>query len=208
MIFVFSYDRQEMLSEVVKSISGEHFLILDDGSPFEMDNMVKFPHEGKAGFWKRWAFAFDWARKWDDDLFIFMPDDFLNLDLNRIKELHDLHKHEAYAYNLINDGRFSCWFPFKPVHINEDTIQVGFVDCGFFCNREALERLEFRIDPIDPKRFQLKKNISSGVGQQLTNRFNRHGVKMHLPVKSLAYHGDHESKMHPEERNINPLISK
>jgi hypothetical protein len=57
MIFVFSYDREKMLSEVVKPL-GRHFLVLDDGSSFKFDNMVKFPHEGKAGFWKRWAFAF------------------------------------------------------------------------------------------------------------------------------------------------------
>ena len=207
MIFVFSYDREEMLSEVVKPL-GRHFLILDDGSSFEFENMVKFPHEGKAGFWKRWAFAFKTAEATNDDLFIFMPDDFQHLQVDKIKQLHELHKHEPYAYNIINDGRLSCWFPFTPKKYNEDTIQVGFVDCGFFCNRESLEKLEFRIDPIDPKRFKTRKNISSGVGQQLTNRFNRHGVKMHLPVKSLAYHGDHDSKMHYEFRKNNPLISK
>ena len=208
MIFVFSYDRKEMLSKVVESIKGEHFLILDDGSDFEMDNMVKFPHEGKVGFWKRWAFAFKAASASIDDLFIFIPDDFEHLQVDKIKRLHKRHKHEPYAYNIINDGRLSNWFPFEPKQLNDDTIQVGFVDCGFFCNRGALGLLEFRVDPIDPKRFQLKKNISSGVGQQLTNRFNRHGVSMFIPVKSLAYHGDHESKMHPEERSINPLISK
>jgi hypothetical protein len=31
---------------------------------------------------------------------------------------------------------------------------------------------------------------------------------MYTPKKSLAFHGDHESKMHPEERKKNPLISK
>ena len=30
---------------------------------------------------------------------------------------------------------------------------------------------------------------------------------MYKPVKSLTYHGDHESKMHPEERKQNPLKS-
>jgi hypothetical protein len=207
MIFVFSYDREEMLSEVVKPL-GRHFLVLDDGSSFEFDNMVKFPHEGKAGFWKRWAFAFKTAEATNDDLFIFMPDDFQHLQVDKIKQLHDLHKHEPYAYNIINDGRLSCWFPFTPKKLNDNTIQVGFVDCGFFCNRAALQKLEFRINAIDPKRFKTRKNISSGVGQQLTNRFNRHGVKMFIPVKSLAYHGDHESKMHGEERKKTPLISK
>jgi len=197
-----------MLRQVLTDINGEAFLVLDDGSDFECENMVMFPHEGKAGFWKKWKYAFDLAQTLDDELFIFIPDDFTGLQLGDILMLHEQHKHEPYAYNIINDGRDSCWMPFKAVQTNEHTIQVGFVDCGFFCNREALKALEFRIDPIDANRFKLKKNISSGVGQQLTNRFTRRGVKMFKPVKSLAYHGDHESLMHPEERKLNPLISK
>ena len=207
MIFVFSYDREEMLSKVVKPL-GRHFLVLDDGSSFEFENMVKFPHEGKVGFWKKWSFAFKTAEATNDELFIFMPDDFEHLQVDKIKQLHEQHKHEPYVYNIINDGRDSCWMPFKAIQTNDNTIQVGFTDCGFFCNREALKKLEFRIDPIDPKRFTLKKNISSGVGQQLTNRFTRHKVKMFKPVRSLAFHGDHESKMHEEERKLNPLISR
>ena len=32
--------------------------------------------------------------------------------------------------------------------------------------------------------------------------------EMMKPKKSMAFHGDHESVMHPEERKKNPLISK
>ena len=208
MIFIFSYNREQMLRQMLTDIKGEAFVVLDDGSDFDTENMVKFPHEGKAGFWKKWKHAFEMAEKSDDEIFIFMPDDFERLQMGDILMLHEQHKHEPYVYNIINDGRDSSWMPFTAVQTNEHTIQVGFTDCGFFCNREALKRLEFRIDPISPQRFKQKKNISSGVGQQLTNRFTRHGVKMFKPVRSLAYHGDHESMMHPEERKLNPLISK
>jgi hypothetical protein len=208
MIFVFSYNREQMLRQMLTDIKGEAFVVLDDGSDFETENMVKFPHEGKVGFWKKWKYAFEMAEKSDDELFIFIGDDFQNVQLGDILMLHEQHKHEPYVYNIINDGRDSSWMPFTAVQTNEHTIQVGFTDCGFFCNREALKRLEFRIDPISPQRFKQKKNISSGVGQQLTNRFTRHEVKMFKPVRSLAFHGDHESKMHPEERKLNPLISK
>jgi hypothetical protein len=208
MIFIFSYNREQMLRQVLTDIQGEAFFVLDDGSDFETESMVKFPHEGKAGFWKKWKYAFEMAEKSDDELFIFMPDDFERLQMGDILMLHEQHKHESYVYNIINDGRDSSWMPFTAVQTNDNTIQVGFTDCGFFCNREALKSLEFRIDPISPQRFKQKKNISSGVGQQLTNRFTRHGVKMFKPVRSLAYHGDHESMMHPEERKLNPLISK
>ena len=60
---------------------------------------------------------------------------------------------------------------------------------------------------IPKSRFNIK-DISSGVGQYLTFAFNKAKVKMFTPIKSLAYHGDHESLMHKEERIKKPLISK
>jgi hypothetical protein len=84
---------------------------------------------------------FKTAEATNDDLFIFMPDDFEYLQVDKIKQLHELHKHEPYAYNIINDGRLSCWFSFTPKKLNDNTTQVGFVDCGFFCNRAALRKV-------------------------------------------------------------------
>jgi hypothetical protein len=209
MIFVFSYEREQMLKDLTAELKGENFLILDDGSSFHItEDMVRFPHEGKAGFYKKWQFAFKTAEATKDDFFLFIPSDFQNVQLDEIKRIHEGMKHQAYVYNVINDGREWCWIQKDPEPYNENTDKIYFTDCGFFCNRKALESINFKIRTVDPKRFKLSKDISSGVGQNLTMQFHTARVPIYMPKKSLAYHGDHQSVMHPEHRKKNPLISK
>lgn len=207
MIFVFSYEREQMLRDLVSTIS-EPYLILDDGSEFTLDHMAKFPHEGKEGFWKKWQYAFSVAKESKDDLFIFLPSDFQNVQWNEIKRLHEKYKDVAYLYNIIDDGRKWCWIEKHEHDHDEDSLRVYFTDCGFFCNRRALKAIDWRVRRVDPKRFEGRPNISSGVGQNFTFQFYRAGVLMLKPRKSLAYHGDHPSTMHPEHRAKTPLISR
>jgi len=211
MIIVFSYNRLEMLKQVVKELEGENLVVLDDGSSFDLDSLdcsfVQFEHMGKAGFWRSWNYALELCKESDDDFFLFMPDDHLQLELKRIKKLHNQFKSKPYIYNTVNDGRENCFIINETIQIDSDTINVGFTDCGFFCNRSALEALNFELYSIPLYRFRTP-GISSGVGQQLTKRFDALRIPMYKPVKSLAFHGEHESVMHKEERIKNPLISK
>lgn len=197
----------------------EEMLVMDDYSDSLNDWMVlnfaslcrSDKRLGKEGYWQQWKIAFAEADRVDDDLFIFMPDDFMQLDYEKILELHDTLKVRPYSFNLINDGRDQSFRHFtpKPVTINDtECMNVGFNDCGFFCNRATLEKLNFRIDPVSPSRFHADPLRSSGVGEQLTLRMRNAGIYMLMPVKSLAVHGDHESIMHKTERKRNPLISK
>jgi len=211
MIIVFSYNRLEMLKQVVKELAGENFVVLDDGSSFDLDpldcSFVQFEHMGKAGFWRSWNYALELCKESDDDFFLFLQDDLTNIELKRIKKLHDKFKGSPYVYSLINDGRENCFIINETIQIDSETINVGFVDCIFFCNRSALEALNFELYSIPLYRFRTP-GISSGVGQQLTKRFDALRIPMYKPIKSLAFHGDHDSVMHKEERIKNPLISK
>ena len=76
-----------------------------------------------------------------------------------------------------------------------DKYSIGFVDCGFFCNRETLEKIGFFMKQPPRDWFNRGENISSGVGMMLSKRMHTAGVKIYKPKKSLAYHGNHESKM-------------
>lgn len=140
------------------------------------------------------------------DLFIFTADDLLDVDVKRILTLHKKHKTRPYAYNLQFDGRTKNWTNMNPIEAERHVLEVGFVDCLFFCNRAALDRIGWFMEPVPPSWF--KQRSSSGVGRQLSMRFLNEGVTMYLPLKSIGYHGNHESMMHPEERKKNPLISK
>lgn len=209
MFVVFSYNREAMLSDVLETLKDEHVVIIDDGSPFEIDheNFIKFPHGGKPEFWRRWEFALSVCKKSKFNRFVFMPDDFLEIDVTRIKKLFEEFERRPFVYNIINDNRPTCWNNIKPKPFNSDTLRVGFTDCGFFCNRKALSSIGFNIQPIPLSRFKTK-GVSSGVGFQLTKRFLKASVPIYKPVKSLAFHGEHVSQMHKSERLKNPIVSK
>ena len=212
--FITTYDRKQMLEQVVTHLNSKGIIptIKDDGSDYTHDfpQYFRHKHRGKKKYWITWHEMFKDCQKSNAELYLFMPDDFQNLDVERMIALHyEYDKRGSYVYNIINDGRSKEWTGVEPLQVTEDTIRVGFTDCGFFCNRQALERLNFFIKPIlDTRWLRYGENCSSGVGHQLSARFFKEGVTMYKPVKSLAEHGTHESKMHKEEREKNPLISK
>ncbi|NIU00772.1 MAG: hypothetical protein GWN01_07535, partial [Nitrosopumilaceae archaeon] len=61
----------------------------------------------------------------------------------------------------------------------------GFVDCGFVCNREALEKIDFKLNAIPKERFE-DPHKSSGVGKQMSFKFLNKGVMMFKPIHSLC----------------------
>lgn len=211
-VYITTYNRPEMLDRVVSHLDkfGVNVTIFDDGSDFprEDERVIRLPRQGKRNYWKIWNKMLHHAEDNLADLYIFMPDDFQDLDIERIKELHGKFKHEGYVHNIINDGRTKQWIGQEPIKIDEETTRVGFTDCGFFCNRPALHKLGFYMDAPMEKWWSKGENISSGVGMMLTRRLHFARVPIYIPNKSLAYHGDHESMMHPEERKNNPLKSK
>jgi hypothetical protein len=213
-IIIFSYERKQMLLNLMDEIEAatDHdisYTIIDDGSSFVLDkNFHQFNHGGKQKFWRMWDYALRMLKNDKSDIFLFMPSDVSKVNFNRIKQAHLQHGNHAYAYNLINDGRTNCWNMIQPVQVDEHTMKVGFTDCGFFCNKQLLNRIGYYVNEINQRRFEHNEAISSGVGQNLTFRMLRTNCNMFTPTKSLVHHGDHESLMHPEHRKKIPLISK
>ena len=78
MIIVFSYNRFEMLKQVVKELEGENFIVLDDESSFDIDSLdcsfIQFEHVGKEGFWRSWNYALKLCKESDDNFFLFLQD--------------------------------------------------------------------------------------------------------------------------------------
>ena len=204
-----TYDREHDLKRVVSHMNknGLDPIIYDDGSTYKtkLPNYHRHEHRGKKGFIHTWEDMLKVCRNNNADLYIFMPDDFHDLDLERLYDYHNQFKTYAYACNIINDGRTKIWTNLSCLDMG-DYYRLGFVDCGFFCNREALERIDFTLGSL-PKGWHNKANRSSGVGMLLSTGFHSTRVKMYKPKKSLAFHGDHESKMHKQERINKPLIS-
>lgn len=212
-----------MLKQVILHIESQmdqidnlDYHVIDDGSDFDVrkivdpDRLTKFRHGGKKKFWTKFHHAFSICQQSEHKSFVFMPDDFLELNVSLLSRISVLWRGKPHCLNLINDGRDSCWglwpnitsgpIQFDGVKLKE----VGFCDCGFLTNIESISGM--MIDET-PESWFNRKDKSSGVGYQLTNKFRKRGVPMFKPLKSLAFHGDHESVMHGAHRTIVKLKS-
>lgn len=212
LVIVFSYNRPDMLLrnliDLRKNKTECRIVVIDDGSEYDHSEHSKyceyqrFDHHGKEGFWKLWNIALQIARVHGSEITVFSQDDMLRANIDMM--LKDVSKFpELFTCNLINDGRESnwggrVWEPYK-----KKWIEGNFTECSFFCPYAVLEKLEFKINPISNR-----EGLSSGVGRQITLRLREKEVPMYVPVKSYAFHGDHESVMHPEGRKTTPLISQ
>lgn len=193
------------------------YLVFDDGSDFDLATIVpvglydkRNTNGGKKNFWLQWSKAIGVSRSLNHENYVFIPDDFLNLDIDDLMVLADTWKDLSYSLNIINDGRTSCWGNhregIKPISYNGRIIsEVGFNDCGFMTNRSVLEQIE--ITPVPDDWFD-HPDKSSGVGHQLTKQMRELGIPMLAPDKSFATHGEHESVMHPGHRKDVKLKSK
>jgi hypothetical protein len=191
-VIITHYNRPEFLKQQLKELIGYDVTVIDDGSDCDLSfahDVIHFPHLGKKGFWVIWKKALQIAKYSLHDRIMFAPDDFTNFDLERINKL-DLNNK---VYNLINDGRVDSWGC------------KGYVDCGFVASKESIMKLNINKPPVN---WFNSPNKSSSVGYQLTKQFEKLSIEMITPTKSLAFHGNHESKMHPEHRKHNPLISR
>lgn len=224
MTIIFTYNRIDMLTNTLKEVReawpDEKILVIDDGSDIDFKEyeflsalfrveILQFKHEGKKGFYKLWDYALHRCEESADSFFTFLPDDYSQIDFDRIYEtrLSLLYTGHFWAFKIVNDGRPPQWTTFKERPYNDELTQINWLDCSFHCNRQALSAIGYYMMPVNQKRFEVPGR-SSGVGEQLTIRMNKAGVPIYRPIKSFAFHGDHDSVMHGEERVTNPLTSK
>lgn len=201
MIFVTTYARPQLLLRLLQELQGEDVVVLDDSSDYDHSEHEKYcgyyrfdEHCGKQQFWHIWQTMFNMARSLtDDNEFIFLQDDLYNVDLEGLRSVQTPDK---YALNLMDVGPDRGWSP------------VGYCDCIFRTNRATLEQIGWSIDPVPQTRWKFRPTLSSGVGQRLSQAFYKNQIPMILPNQNYASHGDNESQMHPNLREVEPLIAK
>ena len=214
-IIIFSYNRENMLSNLLEELKGYDVTVIDDGSDWSKEgewsfnqdfphaSLIRTNHEGKEGFWKKWVIARQIALGSDHEYICFFADDFSNVNMKEIEKLTQQGwEDNLFAVNILNDGRTDCWGRFstgtEDFKISQtEFFEVGFVDCGFMTNRRTLEYVD--IDQVPSSWFQ-RKDISSGVGYQMSKKMRAFNIPMMMPRPSLAKHGQHFSQMHGEFR--------
>jgi hypothetical protein len=213
MVFIFSYNRKEWLINTIEELKEFNPIVLDDGSDFEIDypNFIKYPHEGKKGFWKKWKDALYLASQSNDEFFMFVPDDYSKYELKTILRIHEAFKTKPYIHHIAVDNRKFCWSNQQDIPLSSVRFRSYFVDCQFFCNKLALDKMGYDFKPIPQEWWDLESkhgSLSSGVGKQLSFNINKAGIPIYKLHRSLAYHEGHtDSQMHPELRKKQPLKS-
>ena len=176
-------------------------------------------NNGKHGYWKTITELWGKASGYKFDYMIHLNDDFDICD-NMFSKIDyvmkTLKKHEPKAcLNIWRDYRVRDNMPqwecggagerqIGGLSLNE----IGWFDGGNVYPREGLAALGWRVDSINPKRWEKNKNLSSGVWSQTSRRLNKLQYKIFATPCSLVDHLDFDtSRMNPAERKKTKLGS-
>jgi|GEM_PF-4600002 len=223
LINITSYNRPDMLKNLIKQLDGYEVFVLDDNSPnpqflYDLLNntnkmgLCRFSkNHGKKEAYLKFTKIFNQLKR-DAitfyDYFIFLPDDFTLCDdfVNKAINLWDsIEDDKKISLSFSNPNR--C---LKPNFTGVEPVDKGNViltqwnDLAFICGKEFIDKVI--IDPINPKRWDKNPLLSSGVGSRISNYFYNKGYNQYNVKENMCSHiGNEDSKMNPEERQINKL---
>lgn len=176
-------------------------------------------HGGKEDYWILINDTFRVAQAVQDkwDYFFLLQDDliiepfFFEKMIDIWKKIDDERKVILNPLLLHSDKGIGNWTGITPIKLAIDNnlriYRTGWTDCIFMSTHAGLGMLNWQVLPIDRRRWIGNPRLSSGVGQQLSQRILRAGGNMYQVARSLVHHGDHASLLNPDERRENPLVS-
>lgn len=224
-IIVTTYNRSEMLEKLLQEIHNQKknlkilVIIFDDGGTQEIKikypyqkKITLYPNNGKKKYYKIINASFNVIKNVSSEYFIYLPDDVSLTDnfFDEAKRIYEsINSPNKICLSILTDGRINRtnWTDFKSIDFGE-YYKTQWNDLCFIAKKNFFERLDYKILPITPKRWEKNPNLSSGVGQQISMRLVSFNLEMFHTKKSLVLHGDHESKMNYHERKITSLNTK
>lgn len=223
-IFITTYNRPELLYNLLEDIekSKKNFkikvfvfddcsTIKPDLSKFNIKLLSFFPNQGKKNFWKIINSIFKVAKNINSKYFVFLQDDLKICDdffqILKIK-YENLKDNKKISLEFRTDDRTKRpnWNVFEPQIIGE-YILSKWVELDFICEKKLFEVLDYKINEIPKNRWDKDPNLSSGVGQQLTQRLNSLNLNMYHTKQSLVSHRYETSMMNSDERRLNKLLT-
>lgn len=172
---------------------------------------------GKRGFWRTHQMIFHAAKVSDADYLLSLQDD-IELAPDFLRQLWqvwsdigraDERRRVLYLFSGEDDEPEGRWHRFPRVELPAARARrTDWFDLqAFLIDRAGLSLLRYWIAPISPLRWRRDPTISSGVGQQLTQRMaGRCAVYQCEPP--LVSHGKAQSQMNPEARALRPLDNR
>ncbi|WP_262027452.1 glycosyltransferase [Microvirga sp. Mcv34] len=233
-VIVPTYNRPNELRRLLSQIDREapgfevSVHVYDDGSsePTQVEwssyahiaslSISRSTNHGKKKYWKLVHRALSTLRSTNSDYFYYLADDvqlvpkFFERTIGIWNEIKDRHKVSLHLLLDQREGK-PCWTNYQP-HLVETpqgkVYKSQWVDMLMMFDRRFLEELEYRIDPVDPGRWDKDPHLSSGVGMQISRRLHQRKASMYLVTDSLLIHEDEPSVMNPEERRRTPIVSR
>ncbi|WP_040639315.1 glycosyltransferase [Microvirga lotononidis] len=233
-VIVPTYNRPNELRRLLSQIDSEapgfevSVHIYDDGSsePAHVEwtsyahiaslSVSRSANHGKKRYWELVRRALSALRSTNADYFYYLADDvqlvpkFFERSINLWDRIQDGRKVSLHLLLDQREGK-PCWTNYQPRLIDTPQGKVyksQWVDMLMMFNRRFLEELDYRIDPVDPRRWDKDPHLSSGVGMQISRRLHQRRASMYLVTDSLLIHEDEPSVMNPEERKRTPIVSR
>ena len=228
-IAITTYDRPKEFQTLMDDISREtkgrnvHIHVYDDASPIKYTDANGYDltryktNRGKQRYWLTVNDIFRDAETCKFDYFFQLPDDcrlvpgFFDEAIRLWNKIPD--KQKICLNTLLIKERLEIqnWTRFKPQEVSisgDRVIKTQWNDMCYLCTSEFFKVLDWKIKEIDERRWLRDKNLSSGVGQQITQRLDALRRNMYHVWDSLVIMGgDHDSKMNGIERLRHPHTS-
>lgn len=172
---------------------------------------------GKRGFWRTHQMIFHAAKVSDADHLLSLQDDIELVPdfLDRLWQVWyatgqaDARRRVLYLFSGEDDEPEGRWHRFSRVDLPAARARrTDWFDLqAFLIDRAGLSLLRYWMVPISPLRWKKRPTISSGVGQQLTQRMAGRGT-VYQCEPPLVSHGKAQSHMNPEARAMRPLDNR
>lgn len=223
-VIITTYDREDMLKLLLEDIKrnseGKRVLtvVFDDGSPNTIDytkydiKYVKYVNNyGKKKFWKLIDNTFKYIERIEAKYYFYLQDDLRMVDgffekaIELYEKIPDKSKICLSTLTIdtqINNLKFT---KIPPIQFDE-YIKTQWCEFFFLAEKRFFEKLNYEIYSIDDSRWEQNPLLGSGVGQQISERLISCDANLYHCKKTLLSHGNHDSKMNPDDRKIVNLI--
>lgn len=234
LILIPTYNRNQSLLNLlhdIKKFSNNYtieLLIYNDCSDDNYQPSLNYLHEnfrynyfktsenaGKQNYYQLINAAYNQVKLYEFDYFFQFADDFRLVDGffdKAIKMFNSIPDEKKACMNIENDYvryGMQMWTHVKTREVVFNGIhfhKTGWIDMAFICKRNFFELIDFTVNRVEPI-YIADKELSSGVGAQLSKRLIQKNATIYQVLKSLVIHDNHASVMHPEHRTRNPIIS-
>jgi FkbM family methyltransferase len=226
-VVVLTYSRPDSLGLLLGDLERESpsrgldVRVYDDGTPHTDDALERRirrlgwryqraeANHGKRGWWRWWNTILADLRIGGGDVTYVLNDDmrlcerFFERSVALWGAIDDPRKASLYLHLSPERAQLgsSCWTPVRAAAAGP-VVHCGWVDCAaFMCERRLFEALDWRLSPIDERRWHRDVAMSSGVGQQISVRLHGLGLRMYRVAESLTVHDGGPSLMSREARS-------